>query len=131
MLPNLAMYFLVKFMFSKIRRPQKLMKSSTSIWHYVVSVKSTVKIWSIFVAFSENTNCQKLTFDKYSPHFPLIGCFSSSQLAGKCSKILSRINFLECPSYLKKILSILTSDSYASYFLQVCTLHSLAGIFKE
>ena len=56
MLPNLAMYFLVKFMFSKIRRPQKLMKSSPSIWHYVVSVKSTVKILSNYVAFLENTN---------------------------------------------------------------------------
>ena len=32
------------------------MKSSLSIWHYVVSVKSTVKILSIFVAFLENTN---------------------------------------------------------------------------
>ena len=32
------------------------MKSSPSIWHYVVSVKSTVKIWSIFVAFLKNTN---------------------------------------------------------------------------
>ena len=32
------------------------MKSSPSILHYVVSVKSSVKIWSIFVAFLENTN---------------------------------------------------------------------------
>ena len=34
------------------------MKSSPSIWHYVVSVsvKSTAKISSIFVAFLENTN---------------------------------------------------------------------------
>ena len=32
------------------------MKSSPSIWHYVVSVKSTVKTSSIFVAFLENTN---------------------------------------------------------------------------
>ena len=32
------------------------MKSSRSIWHYVVSVKSAVKISSIFVAFLENTN---------------------------------------------------------------------------
>ena len=31
-------------------------KSSPSIWHYVVSVKSTVKISSFFVAFLENTN---------------------------------------------------------------------------
>ena len=31
------------------------MKSSPSIWHYVVSGKSTVKILSIFVAFLENT----------------------------------------------------------------------------
>ena len=32
------------------------MKSSSSIWRYLVSVKSTVKISSIFVAFLENTN---------------------------------------------------------------------------
>ena len=32
------------------------MKSSPSIWHYVVNVKSTVKILSIFVAFLENMN---------------------------------------------------------------------------
>ena len=36
------------------------MKSSLSIWHYVVSVKSTVKISSIFVAFLKNTNVTKL-----------------------------------------------------------------------
>ena len=35
------------------------MKSSPSIWHYVVIVKSTVKILSIFVAFLENMNFQK------------------------------------------------------------------------
>ena len=32
------------------------MKSSPSIWHYVVSVKSKVKISQILVAFLENTN---------------------------------------------------------------------------
>ena len=32
------------------------MKSSPSIWRYVVNVKSTVKILSIFVAFLENMN---------------------------------------------------------------------------
>ena len=32
------------------------MKSSPSIWHYVVSVKWMVKISSIFVVFLENTN---------------------------------------------------------------------------
>ena len=32
------------------------MKLSPSIWHYVVSVKQTVKISSIIVAFLENTN---------------------------------------------------------------------------
>ena len=36
------------------------MKSSPSIWGYVVSVKSTVKISSIFVAFLENMNFKKL-----------------------------------------------------------------------
>ena len=41
-------------------RPQKLTKSSPSIWHYVLSVKSTVKISSIFVAFLENTNFMNL-----------------------------------------------------------------------
>ena len=30
------------------------MKSSPSIWHYVVKVKLTVKILSIYVAFLEN-----------------------------------------------------------------------------
>ena len=43
-------------------RPQKLTKSSPSIWHYVVSVKSTVKISSIFVAFLENMNFTYLWF---------------------------------------------------------------------
>ena len=39
-----------------LRRPQKLKKSSPSIRHYLVSVKSTVKISSIFVAFLEIMN---------------------------------------------------------------------------
>ena len=39
-----------------LRRPQKLTKSSPAIWQYVVSVKSPVKISSIFVAFLENIN---------------------------------------------------------------------------
>ena len=34
-----------------LRRQLKLTKSSPSIWHYVVNVKSTVKILSFFVAF--------------------------------------------------------------------------------
>ena len=45
-----------------LRRLQKLMKSSLSTWRYVVNVKSTVKISSIFVAFLENTN---FTFWQY------------------------------------------------------------------
>ena len=39
-----------------LRRPQKLTKFSLSIWQYVVTVKSTVKISSIYVAFLENIN---------------------------------------------------------------------------
>ena len=35
------------------------MKSSPPIWHYVVDVKLTVKILSIFVAFLENMNFPK------------------------------------------------------------------------
>ena len=38
------------------KRPQKLTKSSPSNWHYVVSVKSAVKISSIFVTFLDNMN---------------------------------------------------------------------------
>ena len=38
------------------KKATKIDKSSPSIWQYVVSVKSTVKISSIFVAFLENTN---------------------------------------------------------------------------
>ena len=37
-------------------KAQKFMKSSPSIWHYVVSVKLTVNISPIFVAFLENMN---------------------------------------------------------------------------
>ena len=41
-------------MFSK--KATKFDKIFTTIWHYVVSVKSTVKITSNFVAFLENMN---------------------------------------------------------------------------
>ena len=44
----------VNFVFSK--KPQNLTKSSPSIWHLLHTVKSTVKISSIIVAFLENTN---------------------------------------------------------------------------
>ena len=54
------------------------MKSSPSISHYVVvSVKSTVKILSIFVAFLENTNFNsylflRCTYNSYNYLFILI-----------------------------------------------------------
>ena len=38
------------------------MKSSPSIWRYVVNVKSTVKILPIFVAFLENMNFKHILF---------------------------------------------------------------------
>jgi hypothetical protein len=41
-------------MFSK--KATKIDEIFTSIWHYVVSVKLTVKISSIFVAFLEKMN---------------------------------------------------------------------------
>ena len=41
-------------MFSK--KAKNFDESSPYIWRYVVSVKSTVKISSIFVAFLENMN---------------------------------------------------------------------------
>ena len=57
----------VKFMFSK--KAQKLAKSSSSIWHYAVSVKSTAKILSFFVAFLENTNLKKKKILRVFPKF--------------------------------------------------------------
>ena len=53
------------------------MKSSPSIWHYVVDVKLTVKISSISVAFLENMNkfmfsTKATTFDKiFTVHLTL------------------------------------------------------------
>ena len=47
-----ARLIVLKFIF--LRRPQKLTKSSLSIWRYVISVKLTVKISSLFVAFLEH-----------------------------------------------------------------------------
>ena len=38
------------------KKLSSLMKSSPSIWHYGVNVKSTVKISSVCVAFLENIN---------------------------------------------------------------------------
>ena len=43
----------------------KCVPSSPSIWLYVVSVKSTVKILSNFVAFLENTNFTSLHFTSF------------------------------------------------------------------
>ena len=45
------------------------MKSSPSIWRYVVSVKSTMKILSIFVAFLENMNFKYNTSAGLAPGF--------------------------------------------------------------
>ena len=41
------------------------MKSSPSIWNYVVSVKSSLKTSSIFMAFLENTNFSLLLLYTY------------------------------------------------------------------
>ena len=66
------------------------MKSSLSIWRYVVSVKSKVKISSIFVAFLEKTNftCDSLENKQYSNGRILDLDFSSDF----CYKIIC-INF--------------------------------------
>ena len=42
------------------------MKSSPSIWHYEVDVKSMVKISSIFVAFLENMNFNRFKERKFN-----------------------------------------------------------------
>ena len=48
------------------------MKSSPSILHYVVSVKSTVKISSIFVAFLENMNFNTSHLEAHTGFFRLL-----------------------------------------------------------
>ena len=44
------------------RRPQKLTKSSPSIWHLLHNVKCTAKIFVKFVAFLKNINLNKNVF---------------------------------------------------------------------
>ena len=44
------------------------MKSLPSIWDYFVSVKSKVKISSIFLAFLENMNFKEIIFGKLKPY---------------------------------------------------------------
>ena len=67
------------------------MKSSPSIWQYVVRVKSTVKIWSIFVAYLENKNFTipgivrlKLSYIGQIPWYSMVLCllfFSKNSLS--------------------------------------------------
>ena len=45
------------------------MKSLPKIWRYVVSVKSTVKILSIFVAFLEKTNFNNKKMGDFFKYF--------------------------------------------------------------
>ena len=47
-------FFIIKFMFFK--KPTKILYRHRQFDTYLVNVKSTVKIWSIFVAFLENMN---------------------------------------------------------------------------
>ena len=69
----------IKFMFSK-----KATKSSPSIWHYIVSVKSTVKILSIFVAFLENTNFMRSSFlPKCQPKITRISALAPKEWSNK------------------------------------------------
>jgi hypothetical protein len=58
---------MLKFMFSK--KTTKFDKSSLAIWRYVVSVKSMVKILSIFVAFLENMNFNKPFNSEFSVQY--------------------------------------------------------------
>ena len=55
------------------------MISSLSIWGYVVNVKSTVKISSIYVAFLEIMNCMAQIISKtkvhdFSPYLEFCSC---------------------------------------------------------
>ena len=57
------------FVFVKVhvfpRRPLNLTKSSPSIWHLLHTVKSTMKILSIFVAFLENMNFTEILWQTF------------------------------------------------------------------
>ena len=73
--------FVLPYLF-KVRvfywRSQNLTKSSPSIWHLLYTVKSSVKISSIFVAFLENTN-----FTSLDPKFS----FPTYYLAEECNAV--------------------------------------------
>ena len=73
-------------------------KSSSLIWHYVVSIKSHVKILSIFLAFLENTNCncktkkkQNLTFISKSILVLHISSNSRNSFPIKCQTCHARL----------------------------------------
>ena len=86
MLPKLCIFLRIKVHIF-VRRSRKLTKSSPSIWHLLHSVKSTVKISSIFVASIENMNFKKQriksepsdniykkwTFQKHNPTSSIFG----------------------------------------------------------
>ena len=60
------------------------MTSSPSIWHYVVNVKSTVKISSIFVAFLEKMNFKR-------PNDSMSGCIRYGYVVE-----IKHVNFCFC-----------------------------------
>ena len=78
----------LKFMFS--RKATKI--DEMSIWRYVGNVKSTVKIVSIFVAFSENMNFRK--------HFKIQPLINKVFLKIDCHIFFENVNLLISMRYI-------------------------------
>ena len=93
------------------------MKSSPSIWHYVVNVKSTVKISSIFVAFLENMNFN-IFFDQESSLVSILTIYGFQIVP--CSR-----SFLY-PSKNVKTRNLPSLD--VNHFLHFGTVHKLCRL---
>ena len=125
-----------------LRRPQKLMKSSPSIWHLLHNVKSTVNTSSIFVASLDNMNFILLSdrgnrekmHVQYGLYFVRIGQkgytlilkFMFSKKATKIDEIFT-INLTLCSKCQRtvKILSIFASFLENTNFKLTELLHFL------
>ena len=103
-----------------LRRPQKLTKSSPSIWHLLHNFKWTVKISSIFVAFLEN-----ITYLIWWPYFE--SSLSPSIAVWCCDSSTSSV----CPIgwLLASIPSSLESQELISWsFLANCSLSDAMAV---
>ena len=90
------------------------MKSSLSIWRYVVNVKSTVKISSVCVAFLENMNFNFL---------PILQCTQNSKSDIISTYILIETHFDISPHLIIiGVNVILNIDNYSHWIIALIYL---------